>query len=392
MVVAFDQVKDKLLTLEQVQARLSETEPLSQKQVSGGNKVTFAFDPTWAIGLDQKQGTESVDAVIRIDGTDHQLTKDAALQAGAAFGLPGKHAENLPSHLLEAELNHWFGPGFGEKEFNMLSTGRDQTVAAFTRPTINPFSNTLLVSEVVQGIVERYGTEDVYVDYKFNHSLTRTDVRFIIPEATRLIRDGGLGDVPAGADDVWSGGIHLSNSLIGKSQTKLETYLFRYWCTNGATTLLTNEHGQALGTWSRRGDHDDTDVYEWAASAVDEVLGGLEAQFDQVQALTQLNVAGNVGDIVAEIFDTYNVPVSQRKAVNQVLIEAENLTMYTIMNAITQTANEDGLSADRVDKILRIGGAIPGATFNTLKSQVWREGHLADPDAQNPYEIRTINS
>jgi len=390
--VAFDAVKDKLLTLEQVQARLSDTEPLSQKHITTGQKITFAFDPTWAIGLDQKQGTDTVDGVIRIDGVDHQLTKDAALQAGASFGLPGKHAESLPSHLLEAELNHWFGPGFGEKEFNMLSTGRGQSVAAFTRPTINPFSNTLLVSEVVQGIVERYGSDEIFADYKFNHSLVRTDIRFIIPEASRLIRDGGLGDVPSGEADEWVGGLHLSNSLIGKSQTKLETYLFRYWCTNGATTLMTDQNNQPLGVWSRRGDHDDTDVYEWAASAVDEVLGGLEGQFDAVQALTRLNVAGNVGDIVAEIYDTYNVPVSQRKAVNQVLIEAENLTMYTIMNAITQTANEDGLSADRVDKILRIGGAIPGATFNTLKSQVWREGHLAEPEAANPYEIRTINS
>lgn len=376
-------MKDKLLTLDEVQERVSATEPLSQKHVSSGNKISFAFDPTWALGIESKDGTATVDAVIRIDGTDHQLTKDAALQAGAAFGLPGKYASTLPSNLLESHLNYWFSAGIGEREFNMLSTGVDQTVAAFTRPTINPFSNNILMQEVIGGIRERYGANaEIYADYKFNHSLVRTDVRFIVPDAVRHITGGGLSDVPSGEADEWTGGVHLSNSLMGKSQTKLETYLFRWWCTNGATTVM-----DGVGTWSRRGDHQTDDVYEWARGAVDEVLGGLESQFDRVQALTSLNVAGNVGDIVAEIFDTYNVPVSQRKGVLDTLIEAENLSMYTVMNAITQTANEEGLSPDRVDKLLRITGALPGTTFNTLKARIFEEGQQAGSDAPNPYRV-----
>lgn len=379
--VTINDMKDKLLTLDEVQERISATEPLTQKLVHAGNKIAFAFEPTWAIGLENKDGTAPVDAVIRIDGTDHQLTKDAALQAGAAFGLPGKYAAKVPNNLLESQLNYWFSAGMGDREFNMLSTGADHHVAAFTRPTINPFSNQILVNEVVGGIKERYGSSEIFADFKFSHSLVRTDIRFIVPEASRLISGGGLSDVPSNEDDVWAGGVHLSNSLMGKSQTSLETYLFRWWCTNGATTVMDN-----VGTWSRRGDHEEQDVYEWASNAVDEVLGGLEAQFDRVQALTSLNAAGNVQDIVQEIFDRYNVPVSQRQGVLDTLVEAENLTLYTIMNAITQTANEEGLSPERVDKLLRITGAIPGTTFNTMKARIFREGQ-EHPDGPNPYEL-----
>lgn len=382
--VAFDQMRDKLLTLDQVQEKISSTEPLNQTFVSNENKVHFAFDPTWAIGLEDKPGTAPVDAVISIDGEDHRLTKEAALQVGAEFGYPGKLASKTPSALLEQNLNYWWNAGMGEKEFNVLSTGVDQTVAALTRPTINPFSNRLLVDETIQGIRERYGDDTpIYADYKFNHSLIRTDIRFIIPEAVRLIRGGGLSDVPAGEQDEWAGGIHLSNSLIGKTQTKLETYLFRWWCTNGATTQLENI-GQVF---SRRGDHQTADVYEWARAAVDDVLGGLEGQFDLIQALTALKLGSNTGEVVAEIFDTFRVPVTQRRRVIETLETAEELNMYVVMNAITETANDPELSEDRIDKLLRIGGAIPGATFNSLKARLWDEGHTADTSASNPYRL-----
>lgn len=379
--VAFDTMKDKLLTLDQVQERIATTEPLAQTQLYNDRKIFFEFEPDWHIGLDSKLGTDSVDAVIRVDGVDHQLTKDAALQAGAGFGLPGKYAQKLPSSLLASHLNYWFSAGMGETEFNMLTTGNDQTVAAFAKPTITPFSNSALVETVIDGIRERFG-EEAYADYKFSHSLARTDIRFIIPTALRVISDGGLSDVPAGAVDEWAGGVHLSNSLIGKTQTKLETYLFRWWCTNGSTVMMPD-----MGVWSRRGIQEEMDVYSWAQMAVEDVLGGLESQFDRVQALTHLNVGSNVGDIVAEIFDTFKVPVSQRRGVINTLVEAENLSMYTVQNAISQTANDPDISDERRDKIMRISGALAGAEFNSIKAQIWREGHSADPTAHNPYDI-----
>jgi len=383
--VAFDIMKSKLLTLDDVSDRIGKTEPLGQAYVSNEDKITFAFEPTWWLGIDEKDGTELVDAVISVNNSDYQLTKDAALQAGSVFGYPGKLAKDTPSTLLEQNLNYWWGPGMGDSDFNMLTTGKDQSVAAFTRPTIQPFSNNLLLEEVVNGIHERYGNVPVFADYKFNHSLIRTDIRLIVPEILRHISNGGMNDVPHGQQDEWSGGIHLTNSLIGKSQTKLETYLFRWWCTNGCTTTLRD-----VGVYSRRGDHDPNDVYEWAANAVDDVLGGLESQFDLIQALTELQLGANTGDVVAEIFDTFRMPKSQRLPVAEALQEADTLSMYTLMNAITQTANNPDLSGDRVDALLRIGGAIPGATFNGIKKKIWAEGHTASPDAPNPYDVSTI--
>lgn len=200
--------------------------------------------------------------------------------------------------------------------------------------------------------------------------------------------DTNMADVPTRATDNWYAGIHLSNSLVGKTQTSLEAYMFRWWCTNGATSTL-----DAAGTWSRRVNGQQDDVYEWARDTVEEVLGGMEYRFDQVQALAQLNVAGNTIDILREIFRNYEVPVSQRDTIQARLLEQEGtLTMYSIMQAITQVANEEDMDDRRRDRLMRIGGAIPTATFDTLKARVWREGHAADPTAPNPYEVRVVTA
>lgn len=379
--VAFAEMKDRLLTLGQVRDVIQSTEPLGTTFLSGDARIAFRFEPDWAISLDSKAGTEVVNAAVTVNGTERQLTKDAALQAGAVFGLPGKYASKIPVDLLERNLNYWYGMGMGDTEFNMLSTGQDQQVAAFTKPSIQPYSNRVLLDNILDGIAARYGETEVMADYKIAHSLVKTDVRLIIPEIERSILDGGMGDVPANEADLWSGGLHLTNSLIGKSQTKIEAYLFRWWCTNGAITTL----GDA-SIWNRRNASEELDVYSWAQQAVDGVLGGLESEFDKVQALTRLRVPeGEAATVIREVFQNYDVPVSQRQPVIDRLIEADNLSMYTIMNAITETAN--GLNPERADRLMRIGGSIPASTFDTLKAQVWREGHFADPEADNPYEI-----
>jgi len=193
-------------------------------------------------------------------------------------------------------------------------------------------------------------------------------------------------DVPDGEEDIWYAGVHLSNSLIGKSQTTLDAYLFRYWCTNGSTTTVKD-----VGTWHRRVDGQQDNVYDWAKDTVEEILGGLEYQFDQVQSLTQLGTGANTGDILRQIFDDYKVPVSQRHDILNTIIEVPtDPTMYHITNAITMAANDPDMDDKRRDRLMRIGGAIPTETFDTLKAQVWREGHLAKKDAVNPYEVRPV--
>ncbi len=383
--VTLDQMKDKLLTIEQVTQQLQKTEPLNTDFISSESKVKFQLRADWAQGIDSMAGTDPVGAVMDINGVERQMTKEAVLQAAANFGLTAPYiSKKIPAHLTEGLLNYHYSGGMGNTEYNVLSVG--DTIAAFTRPTLVPFSNLQLLERTIEGIEHRHGKgTPIYADYKMNNSLMQTDVRLIVPAQERVMHNTGMADVPVGQSDVWMAGLHLSNSLVGKKQTTLEAYLFRWWCTNGATTLL-----DGVGNWSRRSNGQNDDIYEWAQETVDEVLGGLEYRFDQVQALTALNIAGNTADVLREIFSRYEVPVSQRDAIMAQMMESETLTMYAIMQAITQVANEAGMDARRSDRLMRIGGALPTESFDTLKARVWREGHLADETQPNPYEIQAI--
>jgi len=379
--VTLDQMRSKLLSVDDVRQRLAVTEPLSQEHVTSDSNIRFTFPEGWNADLDEIGGTDRTAVLMRVNGVEKPMTKDAALIAASNVGLPGAYVKKTPGPLVEQHMNYWYGVGMGEKAYNVLTVGED--VAAFVKPTIVPFSNLALLDSTIEGIQRHYGADtEILADYKIRHNLGRTDVRLIVPEHQRTITGGGLNDVPSGEADLWSAGITLTNSLIGKSQTAVEGNLFRWWCTNGATT--TNAE---VGTWSRRSGGQGEDVYVWAAEAVDEVLGGMEHRFDEVQALTGLNVAGNTADVLRDIFTQYQVPVSQREAVTNALLESENLTMYAIMNAITQTANGSEISADRADRMMRIGGAVPTAAFDTLKARVWDEGHTAPVEVANPYVI-----
>lgn len=382
--VTLDQMKGSLLTEDQVMNKLGETEPLSIDHISSDTKIKFSLAPDWAEGIDAKGLATAVDVQMRVNGTERQMSKKAVFDAAAKFGLTAPYIKKVPANLIEGLLNYHYSGGMGQTELSMFSVG--DTVSAFTRPTLTPFSNLQLAEKVIEGIRTRHGSDlPIFADYKFHNDLQATNVRFIIPTTERVITDSRMSDVPAGQDDTWLAGVHLYNSAVGKGQTSLEAYMFRWWCTNGATTTL-----QDVGTWSRRVNGQQDDVYGWARDTVDEILGGMEHQFDEIQALTRLNIAGNTADILAEIFKRYEVPVSQRDTIMARLLETENLTMYSVMQAITQVANEADMEDRRRDRLMRIGGAIPTEQFDTLKARVWREGHSAKKDERNPYEVQVI--
>lgn len=382
--VTLADMESKLLSLDEVVAQLEKTEPLVIEPVNSETTVRFSFDSEWAHGLDALKDTDPVQASMTINGTERVLTKEAALQAGANFGLPAPYLKKIPANFTQGLLNYHYGAGMGTNAYNVLAVG--DNVSSFTRPTIRPFSNLQLLDHVVDGIQGVHGADTpIYADYKFANSLARTDVRLIIPAAERVMVRTNMDDVPSGRDDTWLTGIHFSNSLNGKSQTTLEAYMFRYWCTNGATTNL-----EGIGTWSRRANGQEEDVYEWARDSVNEILGGMEHIFDSIQALANLNVNGDAAGILREIFTQYQVPVSQREAIMRRLLAMENLTMYSIMAAITEAANEVDMDDRRRDRLMRIGGALPTTTFDTLKARVWREGHQAGEEAPNPYEPLVI--
>ena len=113
----------------------------------------------------------------------------------------------------------------------------------------------------------------------------------------------------------------------------------------------------------------------------------METRFSKIQRLTEIEMQGaNTGEVLRQIFNEYKVPLAQREAVQNTLLDADAITMYTVMNAITQSANN--VPAARAHTLMRIGGNLTNSVYDSDRARVWKEGNSSGPGSKNPYEIR----
>lgn len=342
--VSIDEMRDKLMTIGQVRGHLGMTEPLSEVEFDA-SAAEVRYEDGWKDGAD----TDLTSAYLRLPGgVEYQLTKQAVLEVGAHVGVPRELQKEAPPELISSFVNGMLGVRYADKDLKMLARGGNQ-VLAVTRATVSPFSNIRLLDTVLAGIAKRYGEGEVLADYKFHHTLENTAMRLIVPGERRVITGTGV------PDDTWSVGIDFANSLTGTGKTDIRGYLFRWWCTNGCIDTL-----NATGAFSRRGSTED-DAVAWAAATVEEVLGGLEPMLDHVQELTTQPVAGDVRDTLEGLFDDNRINVRDRHRVIAEMADTEDMTGYGLLNAITVTANQDGLDHRAVDRLMGMGGGFIGS-------------------------------
>lgn len=379
--ITLDDMKSNLLTSDEVLEKLGSFEPFSVLPVDKGEKIEFRVDPEWALNIDTLEDTDQVDATVIVAGNEVPLSKEAFFQIAVQGGLPAATVKRVPYDATQTFLNRVYRTT--TKDMKIIRVG--DTGAAFAPATLTPFSNVQLAENVLEAINEHYGKDtEVYADYKITNTLSRTDVRFIIGDSFHIMRDTEMPDVPKNSSDYWTSGVHLSNSLVGSSQTFVDSYMFRWWCTNGCTTQNTT-----VGNWDRRRSANDPDsVYDWARDAVNEVLGGMEHRFAQIQSLNDLEIT-DPALVVDDIFARFNLPARQRQHILETVATMPRLTMYSLMQSITSAANEAELAAKDVERLLRIGGVLyADATLSPQKARIWDAGHFAPSGAPNPFNMR----
>lgn len=384
MTLTLKDMRSNLISYDEVINRLQKTEPLSSEIIDSTSTTNIQLAEDWAEETKNSGMTDLVPATISVNGTEHQFTKEGILQATSLIGLRSAYVLKTPKKYIEEQLNYWFNSGLGEAAHKLVVV--DGAASAFVKPTIVSFSNLELAQSVLDGINQFYGKEvEVLADFKFLNTLNRTDVRFIVPTALSAMRDTNMADVPPGSMDVWSSGINMTNSLTGKSKTSVEAYLFRWWSTSGAI-----RENDDVGTWNRKhgGQQEDT-VYEWASTAVTDILSDIESLIASVQSLNKVKLKGATADVLKKVFTDHKVPVTQQNTIQDTLISANEITMYSLMNAVTTQANNPTLAPERVDKLMRIGGSLPEHYFDDTKARIFAQGQAAGPDATNPFLVKT---
>lgn len=376
-VVDFGQMREKLLPLDDVREKLAVTEPLGEVSFVAGHSALAVFNndnsgQPWY----KRPLTDAAPVLLDVPGGErYQLTHQAAMQLASECHVTRGYQELVPGNLLQENVNWWLQQGLGDKELKLLvsGTGEDSfgaevpLVRAVCRHTVSPFSNLHLLEVMLAGLEKKYGSGEVLVDYKFHHDLERTAMRLIIPGYERTIEGTSI------HDDTWSLGLDFYNSLIGLKQTTLAGYLFRWWCTNGCTDVANQ-----VGGFSRRGSTEE-DALAWAQESVDEILGGLETTFDQVQELTQQPVGGDVVTVLKGLFREFGIPKRERTRIIETMADTVDLNMYELLSAVTMAANIEGLDDRDVHRLLNMGGHITHASTGLCSNchQLLPEGFAA---------------
>lgn len=344
-----DEMRGQLLTLDAARERLAPTEGLREYEfpTDGSVDVEFTLPEGWNNDLDTKADFDLTDATMRLNGEVIPLTKSGALDIASEIGVNNAVASETPGPIVAPFLNyHYTHGGRGKNAYKVLASNIGGL--GICRGTVTPFSNSALLEAVVAGLSAHADETDILVDYKLPNDLDASAMRVILP-STRNIRSARSD----GSDDQWSLGIEINNSLTGKGSLELRGYMFAWWCTNGATVTRASS-----GKYRRKPSRTPNDAYEWARGAVDEVFADLEPELAGVEALTQVDLEGELGATVGRMFDRFEIPTGPREPIMANLVESDDLTAYGLMNAITFAANDPSLSASAVAQLLMAGGEV----------------------------------
>ncbi len=255
------------------------------------------------------------------DGDAYKVGREAAAQALRHVpGLSQAAIKEWPTHLLMEPLNWWYTHGDGDVRALVNGEG---DVASFTkRADYGIHSPTRMLEAVEEGLNEKgINGSDLYFD-KVRVGLDQTSFAVVTHERNTEIKSG----------DVMDAGIMVFGSPTGEAYIEVSPYLNRLICTNGMVSPV------SMGRWSHRGG-DGGSLYDWTKELTLQSWDAIDGELDAVRGLTEIEVGGNVHNVLADLFERHHVPAGQREDIIEAAVEEADGTMYGISQAFNRVAN-----------------------------------------------------
>lgn len=317
----------------------------------------------WGFG-DSDGGRSGVRLTLGDDRFD--INQVAHRQIGTHTGIPAIYYDRMLAQnpeLLAENVNNWLRQ---EPSKRMVRT-LDGTSRAFLSDKYRPLENVDL-AEAALPILADLKLQVISCEITEQRLYIKAvDPRIVSKIPTQRIVDGSL----VTYDDVCPT-ICLSNSEVGMGALSVDVGMFTHACKNmmlfresslkkthvgGKHELFGENLREIMSDKTRRV----TDAALWlqvqdvVKNAFDMVR--FEKNVDQVRALTEQKITGNVATVVELTSTRLNLVETEKQSVLRHLIEGGDLSRYGVLNAITRTA-EDAPSYDRATELERAGGRI----------------------------------
>jgi len=289
--------KDELL--EKVRA-YEESVPVEAKL---GSQIQFEVTPESKVVMDCRENQ----VVLSHVALDQMLMY---------IGFPRTYLKKVPkeqySSLVLPHLDYWYRDALAGNLIRLFVLN-NQAIAVAPKADFQHIS----ISEIVKAAEAQLG--DLVAGYhKFHESRGNFVFSILMPK-----------EVDLGEGDLFNQGIQVEHNLVGESSTKVSAYLFRQWCSNGATTE------DQISSWRRRSKSGEPfDV--WFQKSIMAANKVFDEEIMRVRALKEVSTNEHTADILNSVLEHSSVPQGLQKEVRSILIDRDAETLYDIYNVLTE--------------------------------------------------------
>lgn len=300
-------------------------------------------------------------------------------QLGRWAGIPSIYYDRLKvgtngdRTLLASNVNHWLKQ---QKETRLIRTldGKARAFLSNRYRTIDNFDVANAALPILVQESKKLGNIDIA---SCDVTETRLYVKVTSKRLTYEVKKG----------DVVQAGIVISNSEVGKGSVRIEPFLLRLVCENGAIIEDNAIRKFHLGRQSAELEAAEQ-VFQDATRKADDHAFVLKLQdvvraafdqgnFDKLRGITvdatTRKIKAPIQDVVEEVVSRFNLSERYADSFLKNLIEGGDTSQWGLANAVTAAANT-AESYEKATELERIGGSIM-----TLDGHAWRD--LADAAA-----------
>jgi len=303
-----------VMTKEQLLEKVQDYEISEPINVEAGQNIEFKF-----------QSNKEDEIVLSHNRGQTVLSPIALGKLVAHTGMPRAYLKKIPDGqygtLVLPHLNYWYQNVFAGTMIRLL-TINNRALAAIPKANFEHIK----VSRVVDAAERQLGSE--IAGY---HKLQVSEERFCLSILTAK-------EVEVKDKDPFNLGIRIEHDVAGETSTRISPYLFRQWCSNGATTE------DKLDTWSRRRGSDDMDI--WLQKSIMEANKSFDKEILRIKALQEIPTNDNTGVILNSVLEQSSVPLKLQKEVQSVLLDRGAESLYDIYNVLTEVSTHSDYFKD----------------------------------------------
>jgi len=267
---------------------------------------------------------------VSISGEQHPLKPIAQQSISNRLGIPIHYLRKCPADIQKMNINYWLEKEKNEELFFRFDG--DQVRAIFT-PRYIPTDNI--------DVLERVRNLDYPMDTPVQCSMDDEFMMVNIPDDRETFSVNGNRMTP---------GISISNSEVGLASLSISAFVLRLICTNGMIS-------KTEVTASYR--HVSTKILH----EFPQVLNNVGQELGRQKNLFRLSLESKVEDPQSTINNfnrQFQLGKKELDAVEWAISLEHGNTLFHVVNVYTRAAQYNGLPAEGVHRLQKVGGAILG--------------------------------